>query len=448
MSGDSRRPGKARGPAGRGSSIRRRSRSLDEFIAAGAPDGPGSDGAPEVPDGPVTPARSPADAIAPDPVVGEPTSAPAGPPPDVTRLADAAAPPDARSPADVAPSNPSPPASAPASEAASPGADGPPAHTPPSPPPATAQALPAAPPVRAASPLGGIGLALAVGALALVLLGGQRLREHDRQLSDLQAAVADLSGTQQTLLQEAATRAAAPPTVVDPGPGPATWLRWLALDDLQLARQALAEGREANGVQALASAQAHLARLGGNAAAELESLGGFRDRLVDAGVLSPATLDARLIQLEADWRQLAAQTRPEPGWLPAWLADGWRAVSGAAGPSPDDLAGTGELRRLSDRLRQALVQGDGSAFAAGVAAMERQLTPLFIQAPGGRTWLMWLRELEKTPVRHDLAALDALIAGLSGRLVRDLCRSGANGQPEGCIAMPAAVPPAAEGGPR
>jgi hypothetical protein len=289
---------------------------------------------------------------------------------------------------------------------------------------------PAADRTRTASPAGRIALLVAAAALVLSLVVGQRLRELGSDLAYLQQT---LSATPPA----APAPAAAVPAATPAGPGPATWRRWLALSDLKLARQALADGRDQHGLEALNSAAAQLQKLGPEAGPELAALQRIRTGIAALPVLSPETLDGQLEQLESVWVQIAAQTRVREttgsSWLPDWLSEGWQALVGEDAPADPASGEAGrELQVRLYRLRRALRYGEQAHFRTSAADLRRHLTPLFIDWKEGRSWLLWVQNLEQLPLHRDLTALDELLVDLTGQLDREFCRSSVGDGSAGC----------------
>ena len=257
------------------------------------------------------------------------------------------------------------------------------------------------------------GLLLGIGAAATVLLVWQQSEELARGLAELRHRVQVFQ----------IRRPSSPPTATSTAvPGPALWLRWLALNELQLARQSLAGGQERSGLDRLASARRQLAQAGGSAQdqARIREIGAH---LAATPVLVPERLEFGLEQLEAVWLRIAqapaSAATAETWWsLPTWMA--FLGTDTQETAAPADRLGR-EDQILLERLRRWAWRGDPPRFRAALADLAQRLNPVFRDHPEGAPWLVWLEYLAEVPLRHDLGALEALIAQWSADWTRELC---------------------------
>jgi len=280
---------------------------------------------------------------------------------------------------------------------------------------------------------------------------GQTLAELSRSLESRNLSPAPATVTSPpaaepaTALPPETLQLAVPPPQAAAVLGPSTWLRWLALTELKLARQSLAERHEEPGAALLASARGSLERLGEGAEAERSQILELETEFAATPVLDLKKLDRDLDNLHSTWLQIASKsdTHRNDSWfvLPEWLyllwgqtAEASEAQSVEAGDTDTDrqlLTGIEQLRRLAWR-------GDREPFTRALANLEIWLAPNFKNDPLGQSWLAWLSSLGQHPLQHDLSGLDALIERLSSALEEDLCAHTPRGT-EGCVPIMSAA---------
>jgi hypothetical protein len=209
--------------------------------------------------------------------------------------------------------------------------------------------------------------------------------------------------------------------------GPRAWVRWLTLNDLQLARQRLLSGRDELGLSSLEAAKRHLALLGRDGASERALLDQLMGQIRATPLLSLGQLDRDMEGLMQTW--VKVNYGPQPGqadgsWIPVpdWVVSSWHELTGSEQTQNAGLnAADRRLLTLLDRLRWLALEVDEQGFWEAAARLEGLITPVFQAQPEGQHWLVWVRRLQQWPLRRKMTELDGLIARLAGQVTEAIC---------------------------
>ncbi|CAK0741772.1 hypothetical protein CCP3SC1AL1_1150009 [Gammaproteobacteria bacterium] len=190
-------------------------------------------------------------------------------------------------------------------------------------------------------------------------------------------------------------------------------VQWLALTDLQFARHDLLLGLNAPAQSSLILAKVHLGMLGKSFSAEVTALDRILSRLQNAPVLLLGQLDHDIESLKEVWLQVVFGhgSKPKEGLLD-WLTP-WRNNdhNGRTELETTD-AGRYLVSRL-DRLKWLALWGDEQGLRQVSASLENILGPQFTDSFEAKPWLLWIRGLQRIPLRHDVTDLNTLIVRLS-----------------------------------
>ncbi len=190
-------------------------------------------------------------------------------------------------------------------------------------------------------------------------------------------------------------------------------VQWLALTDLQFARHDLLLGMNATAMASLVLAKIHLNFLGKPFAPEVTELDRIIAGLQSAPILSLGDLDRDIEQLKGTWARITFGPSLGDGSLLGWLTP-WRHPS--APDSRPELETTDAGRYLVarlDRLKWLALWGDEAGLRKASATLEDLLGEKFLKSPEAKPWLLWIRALQRTPLRHDVTEVNTLIVRLS-----------------------------------
>ncbi|CAK0771596.1 hypothetical protein CCP3SC5AM1_730013 [Gammaproteobacteria bacterium] len=189
-------------------------------------------------------------------------------------------------------------------------------------------------------------------------------------------------------------------------------VQWLAITDLQFARHDLLLGLNTSARDSLILAKVHLGLLGEPFAAETTALDRIISRLKSTPVLSLGQLDHDIETLKETWLQVIFSSAKGKGLL-GWLSS---SHSSLQEEGREELETTDAGRHLTarlDRLKWLALWGDESGFRQASITLETFLGPQFLDSSEAKSWLLWLRGLQRIPLRHDVTELNALIVRLS-----------------------------------
>ena len=209
-----------------------------------------------------------------------------------------------------------------------------------------------------------------------------------------------------------ATPSAESPSIAQP-PSGVQGVQWQALTDLQFARHDLLLGLNTSAQASLVLAKVHLDLLGKPFSAESTALDRILSRLQTTPVLVLGQLDHDIEALKEVWWQITfgsgVPTKDGKGdWLP------WHR-SGHPGDRAE-LETTNEGRALVarlDRLKWLALWGDEAGLRQAAATLDTVLGSDFLDSPDAKPWLLWVRGLQRIPLRHDVTDLNTLIVRLS-----------------------------------
>ncbi|CAK0779964.1 hypothetical protein CCP3SC15_60017 [Gammaproteobacteria bacterium] len=191
-------------------------------------------------------------------------------------------------------------------------------------------------------------------------------------------------------------------------------VQWLALTDLQFARHDLLLGLNTSAMSSLVLAKVHLSLLGKPFAAETTALDRIISRLQNAPALSLGQLDHDIETLKEAWLRVTfgPALQANEGLLD-WLTP-WHRPIRQEGRSELETTDMGRylVARL-DRLKWLALWGDERGLRQASATLEALLGQQFMKSPEAKPWLLWIRGLQRTPLRHDVTELNTLIVRLS-----------------------------------
>jgi hypothetical protein len=193
-------------------------------------------------------------------------------------------------------------------------------------------------------------------------------------------------------------------------------VQWLALTDLQFARHDLLLGLNVPAMNSLVAAKIYLTLLGKPFAAELTALERTISRLQTAPILSLGQLDHDIESLKETWvRVMFSSDLQAGGGLLGWLTP-WH--HSAPQKEHTELETTDAGRQLVarlDRLKWLALWGDEYGFRQASTTLPTLLGLQFQESSAARPWLIWIRGLQRIPLRHDVTDINTLIVRLSRR---------------------------------
>jgi len=200
---------------------------------------------------------------------------------------------------------------------------------------------------------------------------------------------------------------AQPPTGVE-------GVQWLALTNLQFARHDLLLGLNTSAMASLVLAKIHLSLLGKPLEAETTALDRVISKLQNTPVLSLGQLDHDVEALKETWVRLTfGPTQASDGWLD-WLLPWQRHSVRQEGRTELETTDAGRyLTARLDRLKWLALWGDEHGLRQASTDLEALLGQQFMKNPEAKPWLLWIRGLQRTPLRHDVTELNTLIVRLS-----------------------------------
>jgi|GEM_PF-4050850 len=190
-------------------------------------------------------------------------------------------------------------------------------------------------------------------------------------------------------------------------------VQWLALTDLQFARHDLLLGLNAPAQSSLVLAKVHLGMLGKPFAAEVTALDRILSRLQNAPVLLLGQLDHDIEALKEVWLQVVFGhgSKQKEGLLD-WLTP-WRNNNRDGRTELETTEAGRYLVSRLDRLKWLALWGDEQGLRQVSASLENILSPQFMDSFEAKPWLLWIRGLQRIPLRHDVTDLNTLIVRLS-----------------------------------
>lgn len=191
--------------------------------------------------------------------------------------------------------------------------------------------------------------------------------------------------------------------------------QWLAITDLQFARHDLLLGLNDSAQKSLILAKVNLDSLGAKFADESTSLDRIIANLRETQILSLGQLDRDLENLKEIWFKVVSESylKKNKGMF-NWFSDNSKRATHQE--LFDELATTEEgryLNALLDRIKWLALWGDEQGFHQASISLETFLGKKFLESSEAKTWVVWLRELQRLPLRHDVTEINALIVRLS-----------------------------------